>query len=86
MWSKDDINFIFEVIFFIVFFIRVDLRVGEVDAEVEKVFILVEKGLYLFGWGAGARRVCVVVAGGCCDDVLRVGIGGVLSIEIERCV
>lgn len=86
MWAEDDIDFIFEVVLFVIFLIGIDLGIGEVDAEIEKVWVLVEEGLDLFWRGARTGRISVIVAGWGGKDVLRVGIGGVFAIEVERCV
>lgn len=45
--AKDAIAGIFNIVLFIIFFIRIDLRISEVDGEVDVVLVLVHVGLDL---------------------------------------
>lgn len=47
----------------VVFFIRIDLDIGEVDDEVEKVGFLLKVFLDLLGSSTRTRRISLVLAG-----------------------
>lgn len=84
--TKENIAHIFEIILLIVLFCRIYLRICKVESEVERIKILIKIWLDLFRWGAGTRRICVVVTSRSSNNIERIWVRRVLSIEVQCCI
>lgn len=84
--AKDSIALIFDIVLLIVLFIGIDLRVGEIDSEVDVVLIEIHIVLDLLRRRTRLSRIRGVIAGWDHGYVFRVLFWWVFAIDLHCCV